>query len=79
MFSPNLEADHPFGAELAQVEELAEEIVANEATMLDEEEQYLVDNGLRKFSANDYLDEIQGYSEAGPFASSYSPFNCPWI
>ncbi|KAL8872543.1 MAG: hypothetical protein Q9174_001849 [Haloplaca sp. 1 TL-2023] len=79
MFSPNLEADHPFGAELAQVDELAEEIVANEATMLDEEEQYLVDNGLCKFSANDYLDEIQGYFEAGPFASSYSPFNCPWI
>lgn len=79
MFSSNPEADHPFGAELAQVDELAEEIVANEATMLDEEEQYLIDNGLCKFTANDYLDEIQGYFGAGAFGSPYSPFNAAWI
>ncbi|KAL8852893.1 MAG: hypothetical protein Q9221_002269 [Calogaya cf. arnoldii] len=73
MFSNKAEADHPFGAELAQVQEMAEEIGANENTMADEEEQYLVDNGLCKFSADDYMDEIQGYY------GSYSPFNVAWI
>lgn len=79
MFSCNPEAGHPFGAELAQVNELAEEICAAESTMLDEEEQYLVDHGLCKFGVNDYLDEIQGYFGAGAFGSPYSPFNAAWI
>ncbi|KAL8993997.1 MAG: hypothetical protein Q9169_005928 [Polycauliona sp. 2 TL-2023] len=79
MFSTNPEADHPFGAELAQVNEMAEEIGANENTMADEEEQYLIDNGLCKFSVNDYLDEIQGYLGAGAFGNPYSPFSAAWI
>ncbi|KAL8909825.1 MAG: hypothetical protein Q9171_004849 [Xanthocarpia ochracea] len=79
MFSSNPVSDHPFGAELAQVNELAEEIGANESTMLDEEEQYLIDNGLCKFSVDDYLDEIQGYFGAGPLDNSYSPFGAAWI
>lgn len=77
MFSGNPEPDHPFGAELAQVNELAEEISANEATVLDEEEQYLIDNGLCKFTVDDYLSEIQGYF--GACGSPYSPFNAAWI
>ncbi|KAL8718215.1 MAG: hypothetical protein Q9225_004623 [Loekoesia sp. 1 TL-2023] len=77
MFSGNPEPDHPFGAELAQVNELAEEISANEATAMDEEEQYLIDNGLCKFTVDDYLSEIQGYF--GACDSPYSPFNAAWI
>ncbi|KAL8734146.1 MAG: hypothetical protein Q9166_001631 [cf. Caloplaca sp. 2 TL-2023] len=79
MFSGNPEADHPFGAELAQVHEFAEEISANEVTVLDEEEQYLIDNGLCKYGVNDYLDEIQGYYGVGAFGNPYSPFNASWI
>ena len=79
MFSTNAEADHPFGVELAQVHEMAEEIGANENTMADEEEQYLVDNGLCKFSVDDYLDEIQGYFGAGALGNPYSLFNSTWI
>lgn len=77
MFSSNPEPDHPFGAELAQVNELAEEIGTHEAIMLDEEEQYLFDNGLCKFSVDDYLTEIESYF--GPFGSPYTPFNAAWI
>lgn len=77
MFSGSPEPDHPFGAELAQVNELAEEIVANETTILDDEEQYLVENGLCKFTVDDYLTEIQGYF--GAFGSPYSNFGAAWI
>lgn len=79
MFSSNPVSDHPFGPELAQVTELAEEIGANESTMSDEEEQYLIDNGLCKFSVDDYLDEIQGYFGAGALGNPYSPFSAAWI
>ncbi|KAL8959910.1 MAG: hypothetical protein Q9193_003300 [Seirophora villosa] len=77
MFSSNPEPDHPFGAELAQVNELAEEIGVDEAAMRDEEEQYLVDNGLCKFSIDDYLSELEGYF--GASANPYSRFNNAWI
>ncbi|KAL9604827.1 MAG: hypothetical protein Q9219_000275 [cf. Caloplaca sp. 3 TL-2023] len=77
MFSGNPEPDHPFGAELAQVHELAEEISANEATVLDQEEQYLIDNGLCKFSVDDYLSEIQDFF--GVHGSPYGPFSTAWI
>ncbi|KAL8739637.1 MAG: hypothetical protein Q9184_008579 [Pyrenodesmia sp. 2 TL-2023] len=77
MFSSNPEPDHPFGAELAQVNELAEEIGANEATMLDEEEQYLINNGLCKFTVDDYVSEIESYF--GTFGSPYPLFNNVWI
>lgn len=77
MFSGSPEPDHPFGAELAQVNELAEEIHANEVTVLDEEEQYLIENGLCKFTVDDYLGEIQNYIEA--YGNPYSLFNSAWI
>ncbi|KAI4186900.1 MAG: hypothetical protein L6R41_003178 [Letrouitia leprolyta] len=77
MFSNNPDMDHPFGAELAQVNELAEEIHANEVTVLDEEEQYLVENGLCKFTVDDYLCEIQGYFEA--YGNPHNLFNTAWI
>ena len=78
MFSYKPEVDHPFGAELTKVNELAEEIGARDVLILDEEEQYLMSNGFCKFGAEDYLDEIMGL-----FGSSHNnPFgkDCPvWI
>lgn len=65
---------HPFGHELAQVTELAEEYgVMEKVHVIDEEEQELARRGLRKFSAEDYLGEIQGlfssfFAEARPLA-----------
>ncbi|KAI4252317.1 MAG: hypothetical protein LQ352_004368 [Teloschistes flavicans] len=79
MFSSNPEADHPFGAELAQVDELAEEIVANEATMLDEEERYMLNNSLCTFTAGDYMDEIQGYFAASAYGNPLNPFTTSWF
>ncbi|KAL8830006.1 MAG: hypothetical protein Q9170_005929 [Blastenia crenularia] len=77
MFSGSPEPDHPFGAELAQVNELAEEMASSDATIFDEDEQYLSDNGLCRFTVDDYLSEIQDYF--GAYASPYSPLNTAWI
>jgi hypothetical protein len=65
MFSPQAHTDsfdgHPFGSELAQVTELAEEYgVREKMQVIDEEEQELLSRGLFKFSAQDYADEIRG-------------------
>jgi len=64
MFSPNPEIvdQHPFGNELAQVSELAEEfgLSKERLTVVDEEEQELVSRGLYKFRAEDYMSELQG-------------------
>lgn len=52
---------HPFGQELAQVTEIAEEYgVKEQLNVIDEEEQELAARGLFKFSAEEYLCEIQG-------------------
>ncbi|KAL8743916.1 MAG: hypothetical protein Q9190_003781 [Brigantiaea leucoxantha] len=79
IFNGNSETEHPFGAELAQVNELAEELVAREVVIMDEEEQYLVENGLCKFTVDDYIDEIQGYFGAAGFGSPFSASNSIWI
>lgn len=79
MFNGNPEADHPFGAELAQVNELAEEIGASEARTLDEEEQYLVENGLCKFTVDDYINEIESFFHGMGFSNSFSASNSIWI
>jgi hypothetical protein len=67
MFSPNANTfdSNPFGNELAQVRELAEEYgVKEKMQIIDEEEQELFSRGLCKFSADDYMSEIQGlYSD----------------
>lgn len=78
MFSNRPEENHPFGAELAQVNELAEEIGARDVMMLDDEEQFLVSHGLQKFGAEDYVDEIQGLFGGG-FGNPFSPFGAGWI
>ncbi|KAL3417877.1 hypothetical protein PVAG01_10887 [Phlyctema vagabunda] len=52
--------EHPFGNELAQVSELAEEFgVQEKMDVLDAEEQDVVSKGFFKFCAEDYMSEIQ--------------------
>lgn len=64
MFSTNMETveAHPFGNELAQVSELAEEygITSQKMEVIDDEEQELLSRGLFKFRAEDYMNEIHG-------------------
>ena len=78
MFSSKPEANHPFGAELEQVNELAEEIGARDVMILDDEELYLQSHGLQKFGAEEYLNEIQGLLGGG-FGNPFSPFGAGWI
>jgi len=68
MFAANAEAkeqseQHPFGNELAQVSEVAEDYGISKETIavVDEEEQDLISRGLFKFRAEDYMSEIQGF------------------
>ncbi|KAG5983650.1 hypothetical protein E4U55_007574 [Claviceps digitariae] len=63
--SPHIQAKetHPFGQELAQVTELAEEYtVKTRLNVIDEEEQFLFSHGLQKFSPDDYMSAIQSIS-----------------
>lgn len=78
MFSNKPKADHPFGAELTQVNELAEEIGARNVLIMDDEEMFLMENGLCKFGADDYMDEIQGLF-GGTYNNPFSPFSAVWI
>ncbi|KAJ5624501.1 hypothetical protein N7510_000810 [Penicillium lagena] len=48
---------HPFGKELAQVNEVAEEF--GNLRVVDEEEMVLHRKGLKKFSVDDYLSEVE--------------------
>ncbi|KAI1780128.1 hypothetical protein F4818DRAFT_166840 [Hypoxylon cercidicola] len=55
------DTQHPFGNELAQVSELAEELgVKEKMQVIDEEEQQLISEGLCRFRPEDYLAEVQG-------------------
>ncbi|KUI63248.1 hypothetical protein VP1G_11499 [Cytospora mali] len=58
------DSSHPFGHELAQVTELAEEYASTAAdknrAMFVKEERELIDSGLKKFTPEDYISEIQG-------------------
>ncbi|KAI2473525.1 hypothetical protein F4781DRAFT_136925 [Annulohypoxylon bovei var. microspora] len=55
------DSQHPFGQELAQVSELAEELgVKDKMQIIDEEEQELISKGLCRFRPEDYLAEVQG-------------------
>lgn len=75
MFTNHPEPDHPFGAELTKVNELAEEIGARNVLILDEEEQFLMEHGLCKYGAEDYMDEIEGLFGG----SCNNPFSPVWI
>jgi hypothetical protein len=82
MFTSTPEAvdRHPFGNELAQVSELAEEFSSSKdkSSIVDEEEQELVSKGLFKFRAEDYMSELQGLinSVFGEMHSASAPV---WI
>jgi len=71
------EPGHPFGKELAQVNEVAEEFGLVTGNFM-EEEQDLISRGLRKFTVEDYLDEIQGLY-GGVFEDKLGPMANPWI
>ncbi|KAK0730629.1 hypothetical protein B0H67DRAFT_474265 [Lasiosphaeris hirsuta] len=70
------QSQHPFGPELAQVSEIAEEYgVKEQVHKADAEEQEMVAKGLVKFSAEDYLGEIHGlftslFGETKPMATA---------
>jgi len=68
---------HPFGKELAQVNEVADEFGAT-ARLLIEEEQEILSKGLHKFGVEDYLDEISGLY-GGIFDDKLGPLSKPWI
>ncbi|GJC87015.1 hypothetical protein ColLi_09853 [Colletotrichum liriopes] len=62
---------HPFGRELAQVTEIAEEFGIKDDVMY-EEERALKAEGLCKFAADDYLSEVQSIFSSF-FADSHAP------
>lgn len=85
MFTANVDTveqhqQHPFGNELAQVSELAEEygISKEKLAVVDEEEQELVSRGLFKFRAEDYMSEIQGLFMSA-FGDTRPTMSSMWI
>lgn len=68
--------DHPFGRELAQVNEVAEGFSLS--AMLDEESQILQIKGLLKFEVEDYINEICGMY-GGVYENQLGPMANPWI
>lgn len=72
--SASSQASHPFSKELAKVDELAEGF--GSGLVLDEEEQEMMDKGLRKFSVDDYVAELTGL-HGGVFEDKIS-LN-PWM
>ncbi|KAK4162079.1 hypothetical protein QBC43DRAFT_87165 [Cladorrhinum sp. PSN259] len=55
------ESQHPFGPELQQVSEIAEEYgIKEQVNVADAEDKEMIAKGLLKFTASDYLGEIQG-------------------
>lgn len=85
MFAASVDTvdQHPFGNELAQVSEIAEEYGISEAKMssVDKEEQELLSLGLLKFAAEDYMSEIHGLfmSAFGDAASHKPKLSSMWI
>lgn len=71
------DADHPFSNELAQVDEVAEEF-GIASSILDEEEREMLSRGLKKFEAQDYMDEIAELW-GGVFEDQLGPMAKPWI
>jgi len=77
MFGATTDPNHPFGSELAQVNEIAEGFGAS-ARLLDEEEQEIMSKGLCKFGVEAYLDEIAGLY-GGVFEDQLGSIAKPWI
>ena len=72
-----VDSSHPFGNELAQVNEVAEEF-GGVSALLDEEEQAMRMKGLIKFDAEDYVNEIWGLW-GGVFEDRLTELASPWI
>lgn len=68
---------HPFGAELAKVNEVAEEFRGS-TILLDEEEQFMASQGLCKFGVMDYLEEIAGLY-GGIYENKLGIAANPWL
>ena len=68
---------HPFGKELAKVNEVAEEFGAVR-TVMDEEEQEIRDKGYHVFSVDDYINELIG-CYGGVFDNTLGPIGNPFI
>jgi hypothetical protein len=79
--APPKAVSHPFGQELAQVTEMAEEMSAKgRLDVIYEDEQYLKARGLAKMSADDYLNEIHSVmSQFFPETVSPRPVATVWI
>ncbi|KAF7504369.1 hypothetical protein GJ744_002426 [Endocarpon pusillum] len=78
MFSPAaVDPVHPFGNELAQVNEVAEEF-GGVSALLEEEEQEMKIKGLLRFGADDYVNEILGLWE-GVHGDRLTGLASPWI
>jgi hypothetical protein len=77
IFSSSADPSHPFGRELAQVNEVAEEFGAT-ARLLEEEEQEILSKGFHKFGVEEYLDEIAGLY-GGIFEDQLGSIAKPWI
>jgi len=83
MFSPvvdTVEEQHPFGNELAQVSEIAEDygIAKEKLATVDEEEHELVSRGLFKFRAEDYMCEIHALFMSA-FGDTKPSMSAMWI
>jgi hypothetical protein len=76
-----LKDSHPFGHELAQVTELAEEYSARPLSKEEEEDhRYIRSKGLKKFSADDYLGDVQNLILSFfPEVSHAKPITPQWI
>ncbi len=78
IFTGKPEPNHPFGKELEQVNELAEDFGISDVTGVDDEEEYLTSNGLIKFGAEDYMMEIEELL-GGVFEDRLLPMGSGWI
>ncbi|MCJ1361174.1 hypothetical protein MMC16_000272 [Acarospora aff. strigata] len=78
MFAGKAEPGHPFGKELEQVNELAEEFGVGDLVAADDEEEYLTSNGLIKYGAEEYMREIEGLL-GGVFEDKLLPLGTGWI
>jgi hypothetical protein len=73
----SVDPNHPFGNELAQVNEVAEEF-GGAGALYDEEEQEMRMKGLMKFAAEDYVNEILGLC-GGVYEGRLGGMASPWI
>ncbi|EKD11943.1 uncharacterized protein L3040_009396 [Drepanopeziza brunnea f. sp. 'multigermtubi'] len=82
MFGANIDSfePHPFGNELAQVTEIAEDYGIAEGILAEvyQEEQELIARGLFKFGAEDYMSEIHNIF-MGAFGPAEPTISSAWI